>query len=90
MPGSNYRIVETDRGYSIFEVFYDSRGNVVRRGENPLIDCYADNACGVTDWLEAISLAAEKPSIGLKEMERAMQLANGTHQRARPNHEQPD
>ncbi len=76
MPGSNYRIVQSDKGYSIFEVFYDSTGRVVRRSEQPVIDSYADTACGVTDWLEAISLAAEKPSITREEMEDAEQLVS--------------
>ncbi|MFK8031087.1 MAG: hypothetical protein AB8G18_12700 [Gammaproteobacteria bacterium] len=68
MLASNYRIVETDKGYSIFSVYYDASGQIVRRDPQPVIDCYADTASGVTDWLEAISLAAEKPSISLCDM----------------------
>ena len=71
MLASNYRIVQSDLGYSIFKVFYDTRGRVVRRSDTPVIDCYADTACGVTDWLEAISLAAEKPSISADQMRAA-------------------
>lgn len=73
MSGSNFRIVQTDKGYSIFEVFYDSTGHVVGRSQRPMIDCYADTACGVTDWLEAISLAAEKPGITREQMAEAEQ-----------------
>ncbi len=75
MLPSNYRIVQSDDGYSIFKVYYDSAGRIVSRSDRPVIDCYADNACGVTDWLEAISLAAEKPSISLSEMTQAEQSA---------------
>ena len=73
MAGSNFRIVQSEKGYSIFEVFYDSTGRVIRRSQRPIIDCYADTACGVTDWLEAISLAAEKPSITREDIELAEQ-----------------
>lgn len=63
MLASNYRIVESDQGYSIFKVYYDTRGQLVSRDDAPAIDGYSDTACGVTDLLEAISLAAEKPVV---------------------------
>ncbi len=72
MSGSNFRIVQTEEGYSIFEVFYDSAGQVVRRSPRPIIDCFAGTACGVTDWLESISLAAEKPPLSLEQMNEAL------------------
>jgi len=63
MSGKNFRVVNTERGYSVFEVFYDSRGKPVRRSDQPILQCYADTSCGLSDWLETIQLAFEKPSL---------------------------
>ncbi|MEM7083942.1 MAG: hypothetical protein AAF465_14530 [Pseudomonadota bacterium] len=72
MLASNFRIVETPKGYSIYKVFYDASGRIVDCSTKPILDVVADSACGVTDWLEAISLAAEKPPISHAAMQAAL------------------
>lgn len=66
----NYRVVKTEEGFGVFEVFYDESGRPVGTTENPTLSFFCDSAEGVLAELEVIKEAWELPVIDMRDIGR--------------------
>jgi hypothetical protein len=62
----NYRIVRTDQGFGVFEVYYDESGRPSGTTERPILDFYCDTPEGLMHELELIKAACEQPPLEMK------------------------
>ncbi|MBX2869375.1 MAG: hypothetical protein KTR18_11905 [Acidiferrobacterales bacterium] len=63
MSATNYRVIQTAKGFGVFKVYYDSRGKPYKRDVEPVFAEYSNSACGLLDYVERIQLAFEKDSL---------------------------
>ena len=66
----NYRVVKTDLGFTVFEVFYDEEGRPISRTENPTLDFYCESAEAVLEELEVIKAAWREPVLDIASIGR--------------------
>ena len=64
----NYRIVKTDEGYSIYEVFYDDKGKAIATTKNPTLDFHVESVDGIKEELEIIKEAFNKSPLNMDEI----------------------
>jgi hypothetical protein len=59
----NYRVVRTDQGFGVFEVYYDEAGRPNGTGERPILDFYCDTPEDLLHELEVMRAAWEQPPL---------------------------
>ena len=69
MSASNFRVVETEKGFAIFQVYYDTLGKPCRKDAEPVFGQYSSSSCGLLDYIESIQLAFEKGTLKENEIE---------------------
>jgi hypothetical protein len=65
----NYRVVRTDQGFGVFEVYYDETGHPHGRTMRPILDFYCDTPEDLLHELELIKAACEKPPLEMRSIE---------------------
>ena len=53
----NYRIVKTDDGYSVFEVYYDEMGRPTSYTAKPMLNFFCESPAGLLEELEILKRA---------------------------------
>lgn len=61
----NYRVVKTDQGFGVFEVYYDEAGRPNGTTERPILDFYCETPEDLLYELGLIKVALEKPPLDL-------------------------
>jgi hypothetical protein len=64
----NYRVVKTQDGYSVYEVFYDDAGNPSGCTTNPILDFFCDTPEALLEELEIIRHAFETVPLDISEI----------------------
>ena len=64
----DYRVVKTEEGYTVYEVFYDEDGNPVATTEKPALDFHCETPEGLMSELDVIRMAFESPLIDLEDI----------------------
>ncbi len=64
----NYRVLRTDEGYSVFEVFYDENEKPVGTTEKPILDFYCETPEDILHELEIIKDAFSSGVLDMKEI----------------------
>lgn len=59
----NYRLIKSDKGYSIHEVYYDANGKPIASTLNPIMDFYCESPEDLMYELDLIKKAFESPPI---------------------------
>ena len=62
----NYRVVKTELGFSVFEVFYDKQGRPGGRTEKPTLGFYCETPEDVLAELELIKMAFQCPVLNIE------------------------
>ena len=65
----NYRIVKTEKGYGVFEVYYDDSGQPNGRPLTPVLDYYCDSPDELIEIIELIKSSLEKNKVILTDIE---------------------
>ena len=66
----NYRVLKTDEGYSVFEVFYDDNEKPVGTTEKPILNFYCDTPEDVLCELEKMKEAFSIDVLDKKEINK--------------------
>ncbi len=64
----NYRVLRTEKGYSVFEVFYDENEKPIGTTEKPILDFYCDSPEDVLDELEKMKEAFSCGVLNIEEI----------------------
>lgn len=73
----NYKIVNTEKGYGIFEVYYNAAGEPCRMTAEPIVDIYSDTHEELLLEIELIRTSLNANPEILKES----QIGNGRERR---------
>ncbi len=65
----NYRIVKTEKGYGVFEVYYNDSGKPNGRAIAPALDFYCDTPDELIEIVELIKSSLEKNKAILTDIE---------------------
>jgi len=65
----NYRVVKTDQGFGVFEVYYDEDGLPKGTTERPILDFYCETPDDLLYELGLIKAAFEMPSLEMNSLE---------------------
>ncbi len=61
----NYRVVQTDQGFGVFEVYYDEAGHPNGTTQRPILDFYCETPEDLLYELGLVKAAFEEPPLDL-------------------------
>ncbi|MCB1049105.1 MAG: hypothetical protein H6510_08695 [Acidobacteria bacterium] len=67
----NYRVIQTDEGYSVYEVYYDEDQNVYMWSSDPVLNFFCDSPEAIIyEWDERIREAFNKQVLNMADLEK--------------------
>lgn len=67
----NYRLIKTEEGYSVFEVYYDESGSIKGWTEKPILNFFCEKPDDVLYELDVLKNAFDQPALSMEELENS-------------------
>lgn len=64
----NYRIVKSNEGFSVYEVFYDENGELNGITKDPILGFYCETPDDILEELEIIKKAIKEPILNIEDI----------------------
>jgi hypothetical protein len=65
----NYRVVKTDDGYGVFEVYYDEMGRSKGRTDKPMLNFFCESPACLLEEIEILKRAFDSDPLDEREID---------------------